>query len=463
MASVHTSIQPHDAPRAGPIASACRRLFRGRGPWGLADQALISGTNFVTIVFAGRGLGKAGLGEFTLVYNGLLFANMIQMALITQPHNVLGTGRDAKKYAGYTASTAVAQLAIALVEAVLALALLGVARADGWHSQSLLLALVPAIVAWQFQEFFRRVLYTEGRMGAAFLNDLISYAGQAVWIVALWWLDRGKPAGAALALTPTAAMYVLAITSAGAALLGAGQINRSLRGRVRVGDWLENWRFGKWLLGSEILTYCSSLPMYMYLVGAFISDEATGDLKAAQTLFGPARVISFYLATVLPIRFAAALSGGGERQLNRQVKSTALRVLPILGAFCLLIALFASPAMLVFGRSFHGNPRVLAIYSIIAFLSYVQMVLAASLTARRKTHCIFLGSACGAVVTLALSVLLIRMLGIDGALLAMILTGVAVTGVFWLTNRLPTNEHAQRETPCDAPAGAALTAAEAAA
>ena len=51
------------------------------------------------MVFAGRGLGKAGFGEFSLVYNVLLFDNMIQVSLISQPHNVLGTGPLRRAYA----------------------------------------------------------------------------------------------------------------------------------------------------------------------------------------------------------------------------------------------------------------------------------------------------------------------------------------------------------------------------
>ena len=80
-------------PRFAPLTSMWRKLLTGRSPWGFADQILISGTNFVTMVFAGRGLGKAGFGEFSLVYNVLLFVNLIQVAMVSQPHNVLGTGR----------------------------------------------------------------------------------------------------------------------------------------------------------------------------------------------------------------------------------------------------------------------------------------------------------------------------------------------------------------------------------
>lgn len=413
-----------------------RKLAGGRSPWGLADQVLISGANFTTMVVVGRALGKAGFGEFSLVYNILLLANMIQMSLVTQPHNVIGGGRArGKAYAGYTASTAVSQLIIAAIESVLALIAVAIAHAHGAHCTWLLLALAPAIAAWQLQEFFRRVLYTEGRTAAAFFNDIVSYGGQAVWILWLWQLDRVRGGGGPHLLTGPSALYVLAATSAAAAAIGFFQTVRSTIGAVRFSDALENWHFGKWLLGSELLTYFSSLPMYMNLVGLLVGEAASGELKAAQTLFGPARVISFYLATVLPIQFVRHLTAGGPGAMHLQLKRTAAQVLPALAILCLLIALFAGPLLTIFGRDFASHPRVLAMYAIVAFLTYAQMILIAALTARRLTRVVFFSSVWGAVTTLIFSWVLTRMFGIDGALIGMILTSLVMTATYWLGYR----------------------------
>src|SRR5678815_3258175 len=94
-----------DAASSRPRAWApaiTRRL--GKNLWALADQVLISGANFVTMLLAFRGMGEARFGEFTLIYTALLFANMMQSALITQPHNVLGATRKGLDYIRYTTS-----------------------------------------------------------------------------------------------------------------------------------------------------------------------------------------------------------------------------------------------------------------------------------------------------------------------------------------------------------------------
>ncbi|HEX4123613.1 MAG TPA: polysaccharide biosynthesis C-terminal domain-containing protein [Tepidisphaeraceae bacterium] len=410
------------------IPSATPAAIRGKGRvrnfWALQDQVLISGTNFLTMVWVARGLDVSAFGEFTLVFSGLLFANMYQTALMTQPHNVLGTSRSGRAYARFTTDTFIIQLLLALGQGVLALAAAWFAFQRGWHCAPLLLALAPSIAAWQLQEFVRRVLYTEGRTAAAFLNDLISYGGQSAAIFVLLWLHR---------LTGPSALYALAATSAAAAMLGVWQVHRSFSPSFHLAAAArECWQFGKWLAAAETLTWLSSLQMYFYLAAVILGPWASGELKGAQILFGPTRVFSFFLCTVLPIQFTQKLLAGGDRALDRQFRQVILLALPPLAGYCGLVALFAAPLLhLTYGKSYTGNPHVLALYSVVAFLNYLQLVVAAALTAKHMTRQIFLGSAVGAAIALVVSYPLILWLGIDGALAAMILTSTIVTVYLW--------------------------------
>ena len=411
-----------------------------RDVWAIADQALISGTNFLTMVLVARALGPADFGTFTLVYSALLFANILQVALVTQPHNVLGTGRRAADYPAYTASCGVAQLLLVLAEAATALLAGLAARHAHWPAATLIFALVPAIVAWQLQEFVRRVLYTEGRHAGAFANDLISYGGQTLLIGALWLLDvlasRGSISAGHRWLTGESAIYALAVTSAAAAGVGIWQIRGSLSRRISLAALRENWQFGKWLAGAEVLTWCSSLHMYLYLAAVLLGTTATGDLKAAQVLFGPTRVLAYYLDTVLPIKFARTLIAGGEVAMHHKLRRVLARVAGPLAAYCLLVALLARPVLrLTFGSQYAGAATVLVLYSGYAMLTYLQMIIAASLKAKRQTHLIFLGSVCGVVVALAASWAFIMAFGTTGVLLAMMVTAVVVSSLYFFALR----------------------------
>lgn len=417
-------------------AAHCARR-KTKDVWAIADQALISASNFFTMVLVARGLGSpAEFGTFTLVYSALLFANILQVALITQPHNVLGTGRAGSDYRLYTTSCGVAQLLLVLAEGIVALLVYAVASRSHWPATGMLLALAPSIVAWQLQEFVRRVIYTEGRYAAAFVNDLISYGGQTLFIAALWLLDalqnRGMLATRYHWLTGANALYVLAATSALAALVGAWQIRGSLSRRITLSALPENWHFGKWLAGAEVLTWCSSLHMYLYLAALILGTAASGDLKAAQVLFGPTRVLAYYLDTVLPIKFARTLATSGEEAMHQKLRRVLARVAGPLAAYCLAIALLAKPLLkLTFGAQYAGAATVLALYAGYAMLTYLQMIVAAALKAKRQTRLIFLGSVWGVVVSLAGSWVYITTFGTSGVLLAMMTTAVVVTALYF--------------------------------
>jgi O-antigen/teichoic acid export membrane protein len=437
---------------ATPARTGLRRYVRDF--WAVADQALISGSNFTTMVLVARGLGDpAQFGLFTLVYSALLFSNQLQSALVTQPHNVLGSARHhhhPDEYAAYTTSTLLSQVLLAGIEALAALLAAIIAYRVGWSAAPLLLILAPCVVGWQLMEFVRRVLYTEGRHGAAFLNDCISYGGQMLTIGALWGLDRLSHAPHHW-LNGLSAMSALSITASLATLVGLWQIRRSLTPHVNLKAFALNWRFGKWLAGSEILAWCSSVHMYLYLAAVLLGTVATGELKAAQVLFGPTRILAYYLDTVLPIRFARRIAAGAEHTITADVRRLLGRVVLPMGMYCLLIALLARPLLrFTFGEGYAGAYTALILYSVYTFLTYVQMIVATALKARHKTHMIFWGALSGVAVALPTSLVLIRHWQMNGVVIAMIGGALTVTllYIFYAKGDAIHLPSAVKEEPC---------------
>ena len=409
-------ILPYAVPRT-------RGKFMGKNVWALGDQVLISGSNFITMVLAVRAMGLDEFGTFTLAYSALLLANIVQSTLITQAHNVLAANRSGQSYRQYTANTALSQVLLAGIEAAIALLVAGILGAKHSPSTWLLVSVAPSIVAWQFQEFIRRVLYTESRFEAAFWNDIVSYGGQTVVVAALWYFGG---------LNGVTAMLALAGTSGAAVLLGLWQIRGSLEFKIDFSTWTENWHFGKWLTGGELLQWFASLQMYLFLTAWMLGPQATGRLRAAQILFGPTRIFAFYLGSVLPIQFARALAADGPVAVNGLLLKACKKVLPPLGLYCLVIALFPSLWLhLTYGKSYTGNPAVLSLYAICAFISYCQVMLVSALTAKRLTRPIFLGNVYGAVIAVAMSYWIIHWFKVAGAPIAMGVSSIIITAYFW--------------------------------
>lgn len=401
-----------------PQTQAATLRWLGKNAWALADQVLISAANFITMVLTARSLGVSEFGDFTLVFSALLLTNILQSTLITQPHNVLGSGMEGDGYRRYTSTAALGQLALSALLALLATCVGFVGQAQGWRAAPMLMALPVTILAWQGMEFVRRVLYTEGRLRDAFINDMISYGGQTILIALMWWNNT---------LTGQRALLAMAVACATATLIGCWQLRRSLARHLDRRAFAENWHFGKWLAGAEILGYFASINMYMYLAALMLGTSATGEMKAAQILFGPTRVLAFFLGTILPIRFARTLAEGGEMAVHQQMKSVYRLVAPLMGAYCLLMVLTARPLLkLVYTEAFTGGAVVLMLYACAAFLNYMEMVVSAALSAKRLTRYIFGGYVFSATIALSLSWLFIKLLGGRGAIVCMIVTAALV-------------------------------------
>lgn len=418
-----------------------------KGGWGLADQVLISAVNLLTMILLARSLGPSAFGVYVLVFTALQFANGLQNALIIQPHNVLAATRRGRDYAAFTTTSALAQLAFAAAAAGLALAASAVAYWQQWSTAPLLLALSPAAAAWQLQEFVRRVMYTELRVTAAFWNNLLSYGGQAVGLAMLWYGGS---------LSGPRALLVIAVTSGAAFALGVYQIRHSLMARPQWQVLRQSWQFGKWLGGAE-LGYWASSQAYLWLTGGMLGAAAAGMLKAAYTVFGPTRVFSFALRSLLPTWFSRTIHSGGKPALHQQLKRVYLIVVPLLGAYCLLVGLFAEPLLqLMFGDAYVGSSRVLMLYAVVAFMTFLASVVNAALRAQQLTRVVFSAQLL-ASFTLPLGWLCIRGFGVEGAVMGMMLTSLTVNGVFWWTylrqldRPVPTVPTAARSTPSVSP------------
>jgi O-antigen/teichoic acid export membrane protein len=408
--------------------------------WGISDQALVSAANFVTMVVLARALSPADFGLFVLAYAVLLFVGGIQSGLVTQPHNVLGATQTRDQYARYTTSTAVAQIAFAGCAGAVALAAAGMSTVLSLSVTPLLFALTPAVIGWQFQEFVRRVLYTERRPHDALANDVLSYGGQATLVVLLEYLDE---------LTAVRALLVVAVTSGIAAAFGAGQIRGALVPTFDVHVARRNWDFGKWLAASTVGYWFSSHASF-YLASAILGAVAAGALKAAQLILGPLNVLLLFLASVVPSRFARSRARGPDA-LEADVRSVFKFTAPIVVAYCALSANFADELLSVFyADKYRGYAVIVQLFAAYYALSYVAQVIAAALNARLLTKYNFIGNAGGAALGLPVAWAGLELIGVAGALVGMLVTVLFLNGIVWHAYRQ------SREAEASGPLGTAV-------
>jgi len=395
--------------------------------WGLADQTLISVANFGTIIILARALSSSEFGAFVLAYTALLFLNGIQTALVTQPHNVLGQNRQEGDYIRYTSSTALGQVVFSAILSVVALVSALAAAKFASHAAAILLALAPAIIAWQLQEFVRRVLYTEGRLVTAFAVDVVSYAGQVGALLGLVSFTE---------INAASALYAAGATSAVGGAFGAWKIRRSLR---RCADWAalkENWIFGKWLAAALAASWLAG-QLYIYLTAAMRGATSAGVLRAAQICLGPLNTFLLFLFTILPIRYARTRRRAGDAGLHQALILTYVATAPLVLIYCLAVAIFASPILrLLYGTSYSRYGNVVVLFSVYYFVLHPVYLLTSALSAKRWTRPLFTGNLYAAALGVVAGWLVILAWGVNGAVVGMIAGALLLVVVFWHAYRL---------------------------
>jgi len=410
------SVEAHGADRRGR-----GQAFPRTRPelWGILDQALVSGVNFLTIVVVARTLVPADFGYFVIAFTLLQSAGTLQAALVTRPHNVLGALRRDGEYVDYSTTAAAAQVALTTLLAAAAAAAAAVAYAAGSSEWLLILALVPALFGWQLQELGRRMLYTEQRLRAAFVNDLLTYGAQAAALVLLWQLDL---------LTGARALLTLAATFGAGAVLVTFQLRSTLSGRLDASSLAANWRFGKWLGVAEVGQWFST-HFYVYLAALVVGPVASAALKAGQTLLGPISVFLTFVTSYLPVVLARerAASGSTAGAARRALLAT----LPLVVPYCLLVALFATPALeFVYGPEYGQYASVVRLFALYYVLLVFSTIAIAFLSAREMTREIFTGQAAGAALSLAIGWLLLREYGPAGAVVGMLASWALAMALF---------------------------------
>lgn len=423
-----------DAPRVGERrrpeiecrGSRAREFIRNSGSaaWAIADQAVISISGFVVLFLPARTLSPTTFSALVLVYTGLLFTNSLQLGLIGQPHNVLGAVMVDSRYRAYTTGVAVQQI---LFSSVLALGLgLGGVFAEQLHTKiaTMLWLAIPALFAWQAQEFVRRVLYTENRLATAFCNDLVSYGGQLFAIIGLWRIHR---------LTVSNLFVSIIVTSVIAAAWGIWAIRNSLQRKWDLNASVENWRFGRWIAGSFAVHWIA-FQAYFYLA-ALARSSAPGALKAAQLLLGPLNIVFLSMYAVLPTRFARAEGAEAEGWPNGMWRTLRITT-PIVTGYCIAVAVLARWLLrLAYRGTYAHEERLVVLFAGYYLALYFTYPSAAAISSRAQSRPLLTAIVVSAGIGIPVAACLIPILGAQAAIIGLICGTVGQNFVLWRTFR----------------------------
>jgi O-antigen/teichoic acid export membrane protein len=405
------------------IRSGLSRLRGGRELSALLDQALVSGTNFMTNVILARALGVSDYGVFALAWTGVLFANSLQWAFIVSPMMSVGPKQEDHERPRYYGAVLVQEVGFALfcAVAVLVAVLVANVRFPTWDVRGLGLPLAVATLTYLLQDFIRRYLFSTRRTKKALICDSISYLTQLPIILAF----ASRPH-----FSTTAALWVIGATSMAGFLVGCiwfEPIELEFRSLRQV--FVRHWKISRWLAPSAFMQW-SSGNLFAMAAPLYYGAAAAGILRASQNIVGVAHIWFLGLENIVPAEAARRMHRDGPNAAFDYIKQILWRWGLITLVFVVIVA--AVPAFwlnLIYGAKYGAYGHILQLYAVMYFIIFFSGPLRAGLQALEYTAPVFWSYLAMTVFSLLAAGPFARRLGLTGVMLGMIATQVLFQSV----------------------------------
>ncbi len=404
---------------------------RGAG-MALADQAVVSASNFLTIYLLARSMALEEFGLFVLGQTTLLLLTSLHNALLVEPQNVLGSRLDLPRYRQFLGALTRAHLA--LLFSVLCVSIAGAAVAWSlglFRVASVGVLLGFTLVPWLGQEFVRRALYARSEVAAAFVNDVVCYGLQLVAVV---WLVTQSGSGGPLT---EQALVVLGGSSLIAALFGVFQVRRTFgpsgwRSTVaeRRRIWHDVWSIGRWLLGRNAVTWLGTNG-HAWVVALLLGPVALGTYRATIHLVNVINPLRQAALNYLPPRANRVFHGNGVPGLAHWV----VRISAFLGVSLLpaLLILVLWPDRILgfaYGQKLSGQGLglVLAAAATAQVLAFLRFPMDVAVIAMGGARQMFFVSVIPVLLLVSVGVALISHFGILGVALSSLVIATTLLG-----------------------------------
>ena len=377
----------------------------------LADQVVVSASNFLTVVLIARALGPREFGVFSIAWLIVLFFASLQFALISSPMMSIAPKQSPDDEPAYFGAVFFQQAVFSVISLLLvwlcasAVAVLAPQLGIG----DLALPIALAAFAYQSKDFLRRYFFVVGRLRSAVTIDLISYLGQ---IAVVGWLFTTENLGSRSALWAIIATSVISIVVFGPRVKSLGwrpAVFRQVFGR--------HWRFSRWLAADAALQFGSGY-LYLFVAGGILGPAAVGALRAAQNLMGVIQVITLGLENIVPTKAGWHYHHYGVPGLLAYIGRVAVAGEVTTVLIGLVVA--AAPEFwlgLVFGDSYVGHGGLVRLFAIIYAVVFVMTPIRAGLRAIEYTSPMLSSTAASSLVALASAYPLVRLFGVTGAAL----------------------------------------------
>lgn len=375
----------------------------------ISDQALVSGTSFLTAIIVGRMTTAEELGLYYLVLSIAMMAAAVEESGVFLPYVVYSKRRTGDELDEYTGSVWTQMLLLCVLSVVLLLTMILILTATG-HS-----AVVPGLWALcvagpliLIRNGIRRLAFARLHVWTAIALDAIVAAGQLGALLA--WSYFGQLTVASIFLVMGGACAVASVCT-----YLFDPLRMRFKSERMMEDWRQNWSFAKWALRSYLLGFTAPYVL-LWILGLTSGPAAAGLLGMCSSIIGMTNVPVMGLDNVLTPQATHAFSTLGSRGLWPILLRTGAILTLFLGGLALFVLLTGDwLAMFFFGAAGIGTNWILAVLAISATLNGISTVAGNGLWAIDRPRAGFIADLSNMATTLLAAIVFVPKYGALGA------------------------------------------------
>ncbi|MBL7922909.1 MAG: oligosaccharide flippase family protein [Bacteroidia bacterium] len=401
-----------------------KQLFKSGTAIIYADQALVSGLNFLSSVVLARYLGLDGFGIYSIAWLGVLIASSINQPFIISPMQTLTGKKEAGEQKYYLQSLVFKQLFFAAIMGFLAfLAVIVMSYLlKQWKVQSIVLAFPLAVFSFLLQDFFRRYFFVIGKPFKSLLIDAVAYGGVLISAFAIHFV-RDMDAQFVLLLTAVFFLY--------ASLIGLWSMDQlHFSPKLIRAAILEHWDFSKWLTATALLQWFSG-NLFIIAAGAIMGPRAVGATRMAQNIVGITHVLFLAMENIIPVRAAHQQRSGGNDQMFRYLWKFTLQMGLLTLTLLAALAIFSKQLILLFyGSEYVAYQHLLIGFCALYVIIFLGYPLRYAIRTLQNTRLIFISFIASSIFSVLTAYPVITMFGLNGVIMGLMLTQLITLGIY---------------------------------
>jgi len=392
----------------------------------LADQAIVSGGNFMLGLVLIRLLGLEQYGLFAMLWMGVLFALSLHQAFITKPLMTLAIEQDKAEQHNYfhalwDIQTFFGSLLILLLTG-LTYSFLTFEWTPDW------LAYVPIIAAISFfyllQDFIKKTCFIKKEYQKPLIIDGLNYM---IIFSGLYYFHLMESTSLWNTLMVVGIGYLVS-TLIFCKSLFFKNINA---GPLLYGALIKkHYHFSSWLLGTSILQWFSG-NFFLIAAASTLGTTAVGAVRMGQNIVGLCHILFLAMENIVPAEAAQLFLQKDRQALVQYLLKIGLKIGAIVLTTLSVMAI-AAPNLIhwIYGASFVSYSYVVWGYCLLYIFVYIGYPVRYFFRTIHFTKPIFVAYCFGTLFSLAVAFPIVNTWGIVGLLIGLILCQVLTLIVY---------------------------------